>query len=132
MIKRAMWTMALLLGAGAVPVWAAQGPMRPARLVQLQKAHQAPLLVDVRTPHEYREGHIAGALNVPVSQVAARYGALHARRDQPIIVYCHSGRRAARAKATLDRLGFTHVRLLKGSMMGWRARQLPVVHESAH
>ena len=92
-------------------------------------AHDAPVLLDVRTPAEYREGHIAGALNVPVDEVAARHGMLGIPHDRELVVYCKSGKRAARAQDTLQSLGYTHVRLLEGSADAWRADGRALVPE---
>lgn len=92
-------------------------------------AHETPLLLDVRTPAEYREGHLAGALNVPVDEVAARYGVLGIPHDRELIVYCKTGKRAARARDTLQALGYTHVQLLEGSADAWRAEGRPLVQE---
>lgn len=98
-------------------------------LASRMAAHDAPTILDVRTPAEYREGHLAGALNVPVDEVAARHGVLAVPRDSELVVYCKSGKRAARARATLESLGYTHVRLLEGSADAWRADGRPLVSE---
>ncbi|MDQ0010661.1 rhodanese-related sulfurtransferase [Luteibacter jiangsuensis] len=92
-------------------------------------AHETPLLLDVRTPAEYREGHLAGALNVPVDEVAARHGVLGIPHDRELVVYCKTGKRAARARETLQSLGYTHVELLDGSANAWRAEGRPLVQE---
>ena len=62
------------------------------------------MLLDVRTDREYEAGHLPGALHVPVTEVAGRLDELP--RDQPIIVYCQSGVRSARAAETLRGAGF--------------------------
>ena len=95
----------------------------------LQRTHAAPALLDVRTPAEYRAGHIAGALNVAVDELAARHGVLGFRHDQDIVVYCKSGRRAARAQQILQSLGYRKVRLLEGSINAWQAEHRPLVVE---
>lgn len=106
-------------------------PFAPRELILRQHDHTAPALLDVRTPAEYRAGHIAGALNLPVGQLAARYGVLGFTPDQPIVVYCKSGRRAARAQGILRSLGYRHVQVLDGSMNAWQAAGRPVVREGA-
>lgn len=110
---------------------AAEAPLAAAQLADRQQAGQAPLLLDVRRADEYRDGHIAGALNIPVEQLGSRAGVLGVSRDQEIVVYCMSGRRAARAQETLQSLGYNHVRLLDGSLNAWRQQQLPLVHEGS-
>lgn len=121
----------LFLSAAPHAATATDAPLAPARLVERQQAGQAPLLLDVRRPDEYRDGHIAGALNIPVEQLASRAGVLGAPRDREIVVYCVSGKRAARAQETLQSLGYQHVRLLEGSVNAWRQQQLPLVREGA-
>ncbi|WP_430387456.1 rhodanese-like domain-containing protein [Dyella sp. 20L07] len=121
----------LLLLAGANVAAAADAPLAAAQLVARQQAGQAPLLLDVRHADEYRDGHIAGALNIPVEQLASRAGVLGVPRDREIVVYCVSGRRATRAQETLLALGYSHVRQLDGSLNAWRDQQLPLVHDSA-
>lgn len=72
-------------------------------------------LVDVRTPEEYAAGHIEGAVNVPVDTVE---GSDLGAKDQPIVVYCASGKRSARAAATLRTKG--HAKLYDlGPMSAW-------------
>ena len=72
-------------------------------------------LVDVRTPEEYAAGHIEGAVNVPVDTVEAHD---LGEKDQPIVVYCASGRRSARAAAALRAKGFVKLYDL-GPMSAW-------------
>ncbi|HEY2624529.1 rhodanese-like domain-containing protein [Dyella sp. Tek66A03] len=122
---------ALLMLAGASVAMATDVPLAAEQLVQQQQTGQAPLLLDVRHTDEFRDGHIAGALNIPVEELASRAGALGVPHDREIVVYCVSGRRAARAQETLLSLGYTHVRQLEGSLNAWRQRQLPLVRESA-
>jgi len=63
-------------------------------------------VLDVRTPMEFAEGHVPGALNIPVDQVAARARELGAK-DRPVLVYCRTGRRSGMAAAELAQQGFT-------------------------
>jgi phage shock protein E len=75
------------------------------------------VLVDVRTPQEFASGHIDGAVNIPVTDLAVRQAEL-GDKDQAIVVYCRSGARSASAKRTLEASGFTHV-LDLGPMTRW-------------
>ena len=74
-------------------------------------------LVDVRTPEEYAAGHVEGALNIPHDQVAARVGEIGAP-DQPVVLYCRSGRRSDLAARALAELGYRQVHNL-GPMTTW-------------
>ncbi|RMG94882.1 MAG: rhodanese-like domain-containing protein [Deltaproteobacteria bacterium] len=80
------------------------------------------LLIDVRTPEEFAEGHVEGAWNVPVDRVEQELSAIEAKaggdKSKPIVVYCRSGRRAAKAKEILLQHGFTRVTNL-GGLSDW-------------
>jgi rhodanese-related sulfurtransferase len=82
-------------------------------------AGQPPLLVDVRTPPEWGESHIDGAVNVPLSQLADRLAELPA--DCPLIVYCASGYRSAIAVSLLRREGRPDAANLVGGLAAWTA-----------
>ncbi len=87
-------------------------PSRAHALVQ-----EGAALIDVRSPEEYAAGHIEGAKNIPVDEIgdrAAEVGDVHG----PVVVYCRSGIRSARAKSTLEAAGFHHVHNL-GGMNRW-------------
>ncbi len=75
------------------------------------------VLVDVRSPAEFASGHIEGAINVPVDQVASRVDAI-GPADKAVVVYCRSGGRSAAATATLKAKGRTRVFDL-GPMSAW-------------
>ncbi len=74
-------------------------------------------LVDVRTPEEFAAGHVEGALNIPVDALAGRLGELP-DPAAPLVLYCGSGRRSARAAALLAEKGYTAVYDL-GGMSNW-------------
>ena len=89
------------------------------------------VVVDGRVPKDkkYDLGHLPGALNIPHDEIARRWTALNARRDQEIVLYCHSGRRAGLAQQALEKLDFSHTRLLDGSIQAWQAAGLPLRDE---
>jgi phage shock protein E len=99
----------------------------PTALEQRVLALDADLLVlDVRTPEEYASGHVPGARNIPYDRIEESLPSLESARQQDVVVYCRSGRRAAVAIAALEKAGFEHVRHLEGDMLGWQDAQLPV------
>ncbi|MCC6750715.1 MAG: rhodanese-like domain-containing protein [Deltaproteobacteria bacterium] len=74
-------------------------------------------LLDVRSREEFAGGHLPGAVNIPVQELASRVkevGAAH----QPVVVYCAAGMRSARAAGILRGAGFTAVHDL-GAMSRW-------------
>ncbi len=95
------------------------------QVVEMIEKGSPPLILDVRTPEEYASGHVPHAINIPYDQIPSRLAELGAERDQEIIVYCESGRRAAKASETLEAAGFETIRHLEGDMSGWRQAGLP-------
>lgn len=68
-----------------------------------------PIWIDVRTPKEFDGGHLEGAHNVPVEQIAGQISTLVPNKDTPVMLYCRSGRRAEQARKLLQQQGYTHV-----------------------
>jgi rhodanese-related sulfurtransferase len=90
---------------------------------ELLSRSDAPLVLDVRSAEEFAGGHVPGARNVAYDEVAARLVELGPPRE--VVVYCESGKRAAKAADALAAAGFT-VLQLRGHIAGWRAAGLPV------
>lgn len=74
------------------------------------------IIVDVRTPGEYRSGHIPGAVNIDYREIAARPPEVE--KDTLVVTYCRSGARASHAQATLERLGYENV-VNFGAVSSW-------------
>lgn len=70
--------------------------------------------IDVRTADEFAEGHVSQAINIPHEQIAEGIAQLGLDKDQPIYLYCGSGRRAGIAMADLQELGYQQVENLGG------------------
>jgi len=68
------------------------------------------VIVDVREPEEYVASHVAGALNILLSQIQSGQADLaDLSKDDKVVVYCNSGNRSALAKALLERQGFKNI-----------------------
>ena len=67
------------------------------------------LIVDVRTPEEYAQGHIPGAVNVPNESIGTEPPALLLDKNQLIMVYCRSGNRSKQASQKLADMGYSNV-----------------------
>ena len=83
-------------------------------------------LVDVRTPEEFAEGHIAGAKNINVFDsdfVDEAEKALD--KSKPVAVYCRSGKRSADAARELTENGF-NVTNLEGGILAWKEQHQPI------
>jgi rhodanese-related sulfurtransferase len=94
-----LWPM-ISKGAGGA------GKVTPAEAVRLINREKA-VLIDVSEPAEYAAGHASGAKSVPLA-------------------VCPTGTRAARAVATLKKLGFENAQALAGGLAAWREANLPV------
>lgn len=67
------------------------------------------ILLDVRTPEEFADGHIPGAINIPNESIGENDIAELPDKEQRIYVYCRSGNRSKQASAKLVNLGYTNV-----------------------
>lgn len=83
-------------------------------------------VIDVRTPAEYSAGHVPGAINIPYDVIGKRLADIPTAKDKPVLLYCHSGRRAAKAEAALTQAGYSQLYHLKGDMMGWVENKRPI------
>ena len=72
------------------------------------------ILVDVRTPEEYREGHIPGAILLPVSDIEAKAESELPDKSATYIVYCRTGSRSAAAASQLVEMGYENIYDLGG------------------
>ncbi|NWF39686.1 rhodanese-like domain-containing protein [Mariprofundus sp. NF] len=83
------------------------------------------VFIDVRTPEEYAEGHIEGAMLIPVQELAERISEVP--KDVQVYLYCHSGRRSANAASMLAKAGYTNIENLLGGITAWKEATHPVV-----
>ncbi len=77
------------------------------------------LLLDVRTPEEFNEGHLAGAKNIDVEADTFQELIKKLNPAQPILVYCRTGRRSMIAAEIMEKNNFIRVIKLKGGYEGW-------------
>lgn len=86
-------------------------------------AGATPIVVDVRSEAEHAGGHIAGALNIPLTHLDERIGEIPAGR--PVAVHCEGGYRSAIAASLLQKLGRRDVHDMVGGYKAWLAAKLP-------
>jgi rhodanese-related sulfurtransferase len=80
----------------------------------------------VRTPAEYAEGHIDGALNLDWTGGVLDQRMASLDKSKPVLLYCASGRRSAAAREAMTAAGFTDVKDLEGGITAWRNAGSPV------
>ena len=78
------------------------------------------VLLDVRTPEEYAQGHIPGSKNVPLQSIGDVSETVP-ETDTPLFVYCRSGARSAQATGLLSGMGYTDVRNI-GGITAWTGK----------
>ena len=93
------------------------------RLINEDTAAQ-PIIVDVREPDEWAEGHIEEAQHIPLGQLGARVREIP--QDREVILVCHSGQRSAMATTMLLRAGYTRAVNMTGGMDAWERQHLPI------
>ena len=77
--------------------------------MQIMREETGYLIVDVRRPDEFAEGHIAGAINVPNETIESETPELLPDKEQVLLVYCRTGRRSREAAGKLAGMGYTAV-----------------------
>ena len=117
---------ALLLSALTLVSIAAEAP-RPTAADVRDAYDTGAVFVDVRTDAEWSEGHLKGAVHLPVDQVDARAASLLPDKDAALVLYCRTGRRAQSAAEQLRQLGYTHVSAMTGGYVDLEAAGYPVV-----
>ena len=102
---------------------------RPAELKRRLDAGEPVVIVDVRDPDEYRDGHIEGAANISRGFLEFRIGTAAAEPSVPIVLYCQTGLRSILAGKQLIELGYQNVVNLQGGFQKWAQSGLPVVKD---
>jgi len=116
-----------LLALLASPVLAGNiAYIRPAEAKQRIAQTPGVVVLDVRTPQEYADGHLANSVLLPVNQVEEKAGSVLKDKSAPIVIYCHSGNRSDRAAKLLKAQGYTHVSSVVGGIVAWSAAGYPV------
>ncbi len=96
-------------------------------LMQSREGRSDFVILDVRTPDEFKEGHLPGAVNLDFRAPDFERQVAKLDRDKTYLVYCRSGRRSAAALEVFARLGFRQVNNLQKGLLEWREKGYPVV-----
>ena len=86
--------------------------------------------LDVRSAQEFSGGHIQGATNIPLGEIASRMTELSSLKNSQVLVYCRSGARSGAASQMLKKHGFVKLTNLQGGTMAWSAGGFPLVKGS--
>ena len=83
------------------------------------------VILDVRTDAEFRDGHIEGAINIPVGELEERLGELD--KDDEILIYCRTGNRSSTAVGILEGNEFTKIYHMNEGITAWTSAGYPTV-----
>ncbi|WP_300668177.1 rhodanese-like domain-containing protein [Desulfoluna sp.] len=87
------------------------------RAKEMMGAEAGWILLDVREPSEYAQGHIKGSVHIPLLQTGKRSGELG--KGKTVLVYCRCGNRSKLASRILAAKGFIDVYNVEGGIVGW-------------
>lgn len=80
-------------------------------------------IVDVRTAEEFAAGALPNAINISVTSLSFPLDVNALDKEKPVMIYCKSGSRSARAAIAMKALGFSTIYELEGGYMAWQAAQ---------
>lgn len=132
-VKHNALLIGLAVGSGVALLWpmlnrGASGVanLSPAEAV-LMLNRGKPLILDVRDAAEFASGHIQGAKNIPVAELATRLKEIEKFKEKPVLVHCQRGPRAKSAIKLLKAQQFNQISNLQGGLSAWVDAKLPLV-----
>lgn len=131
LIRHGLVALALLSAVAFLPRMVArlrEKPMLGVDELQAPVERVQWLILDVRTAADFvgEQGHITGALNLPLEELEARLAELGDDPERPIAIVCRTDRRSSKAAALLAQRGFAKVRVVRGGMTAWLTNGWPV------
>lgn len=98
----------------------------PSEFEGLMKNKGAVRVLDVRTPDEMAEGHIAGAINVDFKNDNFKSEIAKLPKNRTYLLYCKTGIRSGDAAEAMKAAGFTHLYSLDGGIQAWQEAKKPI------
>lgn len=89
------------------------------KLDSIIKNNKNVLILDVRTPSEFKYGHISRAKNIPINELGYKINTISSYKDEEVIVYCASGMRSSTASKILSKNGFSKIYNLSRGMASY-------------
>lgn len=126
-MKRCMFLLAMITFGIAAQAQGYITNLAPSQFKSAVEADARGKLIDVRQPWEFKNGHIANAINIDVMSDEFEAQVSKIPRDTPIYVYCFSGGRSAEAAEKLKAMGFRKIVNLSGGVAAWEKALLPLV-----
>ena len=133
MIRKALVALALLAVVAFLPRLIGRlrrGPMMETEELRRRRETEKNLLVlDVRTAEDFvgEQGHIDGAVNIPVEDLEQRMEEIGDYPEHPVAIVCRTDKRSAKAALLLTKAGYADVHVVRGGMTKWLEAGLPVI-----
>lgn len=93
---------------------------------ETEKRNADTILIDVRTPEEYNDGHIGGAILIDFKKTDFKEKLETLNKEKVYYIYCRSGRRSGNSKILMNEIGIKEVYDLQGGILAWKAKEYPV------
>ncbi|MFC1908009.1 rhodanese-like domain-containing protein [Chloroflexota bacterium] len=102
-------------------------PQEAFTLIQENQNNPDFVILDVRTPEEFADGHIANSINVDFYSETFRDDINKLDKDKTYLIYCRSGNRSGKALNIMVGLGFMEAYNISGGIIEWKAEGLPII-----
>lgn len=126
--KLAFLLVFLLFGAASIAQTAEKDSIDVISIEEFEKmaAKKKNMVVDVRTPEEVAEGHLAGSLNINFlgENFAQEIETLNKKKTY--LIYCRTGNKSRKAADLMEKAGFKHVYMLDGGITAWNQAGKPI------
>lgn len=86
-------------------------------------------LIDVRTPEEFKSGHLKSAVNINYFSESFKDSLALLDAELPVFIYCKSGKRSSKSVAIFQSIGFDSIYQLKGGFLNWKSHKMVVVSD---
>ncbi len=120
-----MWVVTLLaiIVYHARAAAASVGPQQAVTMINREGA----IVVDIRDRKEFDQGHIAGAVNIPLAKLKQRMAELNRHKEKPKLVVCKLGQQSGAAVKSMEEAGHENVVKMTGGISEWTARSFPLI-----
>tara|TARA_B110000263_G_scaffold28665_1_gene21796 strand:- start:169 stop:582 length:414 start_codon:yes stop_codon:yes gene_type:complete len=99
---------------------------------KIDQSSEPLVLLDVRTVEEFKSGHIRNSINIPHEILLSNIDLVSEYNDEPLVVYCRSGKRASLVIEALKKHGFTNVVDIEGDILAWSQSNYPLVGQKVN
>lgn len=104
-------------------------PVEAATLIQEHQNDSNFVLLDIRTPGEFKSGHIKNAVLLDFRSASFEGNLDKLNKNKTYLIYCRTANRSGKALTMMKKKGFTKVYNMGKGLVGWRAAKLPIVTE---